>query len=269
MNRVMTPSATLMRTAPRVARARVAVVYAHGAPSTSTTTEKKAGHGHGSMKMGPSANKGFVMEMRKVAMKLHTKEQAPKEGERKPPPKMPKWNPTKEGYLQFLVESKAVYDCLETIMKEGDNEAYAKFQDTGLERSARLAADIQLFKDEYDLDTPEVKADGPGAEYVSLLQKLAVESPQAFICHYYNQYFAHTAGGMMIGKKVAGEVLDSRTLSFYEFDREVQDILEEVRASINEVAEEWTDEQKELCLEETENSFKYSGALMRSIFADE
>ena len=26
--------------------------------------------------------------------------------------------------------------------------------------------------------------------------------PQAFICHFYNVYFAHTAGGRMIGKKV-------------------------------------------------------------------
>jgi heme oxygenase len=32
--------------------------------------------------------------------------------------------------------------------------------------------------------------------------ELAKSDPQAFICHYYNFYFAHTAGGRMIGNKV-------------------------------------------------------------------
>lgn len=38
--------------------------------------------------------------------------------------------------------------------------------------------------------------------YVQHIQRLAQEDPQAFICHYYNFYFAHTAGGRMIGSKV-------------------------------------------------------------------
>ena len=36
-----------------------------------------------------------------------------------------------------------------------------------------------------------------------LLSRLAVDSPPAFICHYYNFYFAHTAGGRMIGQTVS------------------------------------------------------------------
>eukprot|EP00976_Prorocentrum_cordatum_P069951 1179748-Prorocentrum_minimum.AAC.3 len=45
-------------------------------------------HGHGTteQRMRPGEKKGFVEEMRFVAMKLHTKEQAPKEGEAKPAP---------------------------------------------------------------------------------------------------------------------------------------------------------------------------------------
>lgn len=34
---------------------------------------------------------------------------------------------------------------------------------------------------------------------------------------------------------------------------------------INEMAESWTDEQKERCLAETEKSFKYSGGIMKCI----
>lgn len=47
-----------------------------------------------------------------------------------------------------------------------------------------------------------MQADGPGATYAKLVRELADKDPAAFICHYYNFYFAHTAGGRMIGNKV-------------------------------------------------------------------
>lgn len=56
--------------------------------------------------------------MRSYAMKLHTKEQAPKEGERKAEPAPQQWAPTREGYLQFLAESKVVYDFMEETMRQ-------------------------------------------------------------------------------------------------------------------------------------------------------
>ena len=48
-----------------------------------------------------------------------------------------------------------------------------------------------------------------------LLRKLSKEDPPAFLCHFYNIYFAHTAGGRMIGTKVASMILESRQLNFY------------------------------------------------------
>jgi hypothetical protein len=42
----------------------------------------------GAARPRPGEKKGFVEEMRFVAMKLHTREQAPKEGEAKPAPEM-------------------------------------------------------------------------------------------------------------------------------------------------------------------------------------
>jgi hypothetical protein len=61
---------------------------------------------------------GFVDEMRAVAMKLHTRDQA-KEGEKeaKSPP-VAKWEPSIDGYLRFLVDSKLVYDTLEAIVQK-------------------------------------------------------------------------------------------------------------------------------------------------------
>ena len=66
----------------------------------------------------PGEAKGFVEEMRFVAMKLHTKDQA-KEGEKEPQGQpVARWEPTVEGYLRFLVDSKLVYDTLERIVEK-------------------------------------------------------------------------------------------------------------------------------------------------------
>ena len=50
---------------------------------------------------------------------------------------------------------------------------------------------------------------------IRLLGELARAAPPAFLCHYYNVYFAHTAGGRMIGAKVASMILDGQELAFY------------------------------------------------------
>lgn len=82
-------------------------------PLVSATTAEKP------KKRYPGESKGFVEEMRFVAMKLHTRDQA-KEGEKetKEPQEGPvaKWEPTVEGYLKFLVDSKLVYDTLDRII---------------------------------------------------------------------------------------------------------------------------------------------------------
>merc|ERR1719424_2464547 len=135
------------------------------------------GHGHGGMMSDrrPGEKKGFVEEMRFVAMKLHTREQAPKEG---------KAEPAKEGYLRFLVESKAVYDAMEQIVASGASPMYGDFVDTGLERAEVLAADIDWFCETYQMTAPV--ADGPGAEYAQFLKDISTTAPPEFICHFYN-----------------------------------------------------------------------------------
>ncbi len=80
--------------------------------------------------------------------------------------------------------------------------AVASFQHTGLERGAALARDLAWFQETFGLVPPPPSADSPGAVYAALLRQMASDDPPAFICHYYNQYFAHTAGGRMIGNKV-------------------------------------------------------------------
>ncbi|KAI3920577.1 hypothetical protein MKX01_039202 [Papaver californicum] len=210
----------------------------------------------------PGEGKGFVEEMRFVAMKLHTKDQA-REGEKEPQGQpLGRWEPSIEGYIQFLVDSKCVYDTLETIVDKAAVPSYAEFRNTGLERAGALAKDLEWFK-ERGHAIPEPS--NSGLSYSQYLEDLSVKDPQAFLCHFYNVYFAHTAGGRMIGRKVAEMILDKKELEFYKWDGELSQLLQNVREKLNIVAESWSREEKNHCLEETEKSFKYSGELLRLI----
>uniref|UniRef100_A0A8R7NYM9 heme oxygenase (biliverdin-producing) n=1 Tax=Triticum urartu TaxID=4572 RepID=A0A8R7NYM9_TRIUA len=69
---------------------------------------------------------------------------------------------------------------------------------------------------EQDHTIPEPSAAGTAC--ASYLEELCEKDPQAFICHFYNVYFAHTAGGRMIGKKVVEKILNKKELEFYKWE---------------------------------------------------
>ncbi|VAI90026.1 unnamed protein product [Triticum turgidum subsp. durum] len=212
---------------------------------------------------GEGGGKPFVDEMRAVAMRLHTKDQA-REGEKEPQaPPVARWEPTVEGYLRFLVDSKLVFQTLEDIVDRAAVPWYAEFRNTGLERSEPLKKDLEWFT-EQGHTIPEPSA--AGTAYASYLEELSEKDPQAFICHFYNVYFAHTAGGRMIGKKVAEKILNKKELEFYKWEGTLSQLLQNVRTTLNQVASSWSREEKDHCLEETEKSFAYSGDLLRQIF---
>ena len=55
--------------------------------------------------------------------------------------------------------------------------------------------------------------------------------------------------------QIASMLLDKRELEFYKYDGDYKPMLEGVRNTLNDVAESWTREQKDRCLQETEKSF--------------
>ncbi|PHT73451.1 Heme oxygenase 1, chloroplastic [Capsicum annuum] len=75
-----------------------------------------------------------------------------------------------------------------------------EFRNTGLERSEVLAKDLEWFRQQGHA-IPEPL--NPGVTYARYLEELSEKDPQAFICHFYNTYFAHSAGGRMIGRKIS------------------------------------------------------------------
>lgn len=208
---------------------------------------------------------GFIAtELRGAAMKLHTKMQSPKEGkvEDKPQPAVP-YTPTHLDYLKFLVDSQHVYKAMEEIVQMQDLQPeLSPFINTGLERVARLEQDIDFISSEYDVARPDVGSFG--TTYAEELRNIASGGKEAipeFMCHYYNYYFAHTAGGRMIGKRMASILLEKKTLEFYKWDGDINSIKETVKGSIEDMAAGWSREQKDRCVEGTMGAFKGGGGI--------
>jgi len=198
-------------------------------------------------------------EMRRAAMKLHTRDQS-REGEQEAQTPVAKWEPGRAEYLRFLVDSRAVYSCFEELVAKTDD--LAQYRDSGLERTEALNLDIAWFA-EQGLETPEVGQ--YGTAYCELLQGMAEAGEwEPFTCHFYNFYFAHTAGGRMIGKMMSDKLLDGRTLEFYQWSGDPkEELLPGLRGEIDATVAKWTREQKDACLAETANSFKYGGSMLK------
>lgn len=169
---------------------------------------------------GVAQEYSFVRDdLRTYAMKLHTRDQSPKEGQQKAETPFTKWEPSRSNYLQFLVDSLEVYQTLEELTHQ--HPALAAFQTTGLERSKALKEDFAWMV-QYDTTLTVPPCGASGKAYAAFLRNLAAESIPKFMCHYYNHYFAHTAGGRMIGKGMAEKLLEGTILKFYQWDGDVK-----------------------------------------------
>lgn len=233
--------------APR--RARVSM---HGPPAGHASTERR-----------PGAHKGFVEEMRFVAMRLHTKDQAPREGEMEESAlPIDAWMPSHAEFMQFLVDSKCVYAYFEDELVAGEHPIFSKFQDTGLERLEALDKDI-AYLNGLGVATPEPT---PSAtRYVEYMKNLADSKPESVLCHWYNYYFAHSAGGRMIGRMMQEKLFDGRQFAFYEWEEDVKQILAPVRTTIDQVADGWSRDTKDECIKETGLAFGYSGTILQNL----
>jgi len=201
---------------------------------------------------------GFIAtELRGAAMRLHTREQAPREGEVEAPAKPAEpYVPNHMDYLRFLVDSRHVYVAMEEIVESTPD--LACYRNTGLERVKGLDIDIAWMASEYDLEIPEVGS--AGLTYAKNLHQIVKNSIPAFMCHYYNYYFAHTAGGQMIGKQMSALLLDKKTLEFYKWDN-LKGIKDKVKGDIETMAATWSREEKDECVEQTRDAFIGGGGM--------
>nr|DAD21699.1 TPA_asm: hypothetical protein HUJ06_023162 [Nelumbo nucifera]DAD21849.1 TPA_asm: hypothetical protein HUJ06_023312 [Nelumbo nucifera] len=68
-------------------------------------------------------------------------------------------------------------------------------------------------------------------------------------------------------RKVAEKILNNKELELYKWDGDLSELLQNVREKLNKVAEGWSREEKNHCLEETERSFQYSGEILHLILS--
>ena len=111
------------------------------------------GHGHGGMMGGGDPNSFVQTELRKEAMRLHTKDQA-KEGEQEAQTPFTKWIPERKDYVHFLVDSRHVYRKFEEIVNA--KEELKSFRNTGLERAKALDLDLKWFQETYPNEIKEI-----------------------------------------------------------------------------------------------------------------
>ncbi|KAF9599879.1 hypothetical protein IFM89_001825 [Coptis chinensis] len=55
------------------------------------------------------------------------------------------WEPKIEGFINYLVDSKLVFETLECIVEESEDVSYAYFRKTGLERAEVISKDLEWF----------------------------------------------------------------------------------------------------------------------------
>ncbi|KAF8029561.1 hypothetical protein BT93_E2087 [Corymbia citriodora subsp. variegata] len=169
------------------------------------------------------------------------------------------WIPSMEGFVQYLVNSKLVFDTVERIVDESSDVAYAYFTKTGLERSEGLSKDLEWFSQQ-NVAIPNPS--NAGISYSKYLEELAEKSAPLFLSHFYNIYFSHIAGGQLI---VNQKILEGRHLEFCQWEGDVHESLKGVREKLNMLGEHWSRDEKNKCLREATKCFRYMGQIVRLI----
>ncbi|KAK4434454.1 putative inactive heme oxygenase 2, chloroplastic [Sesamum alatum] len=219
-------------------------------------------------KQYPGEKKGITEEMRFVAMKLRNSGKAKRkiilllmdnsdennDGET--------WQPSMEGFLKYLVDSELVFSTVERIVDESTDVSYVYFRKTGLERSDCISRDLKWLGEQGNV-IPEPSS--PGITYVQYLKELAEKSPPLFLCHFYNIYFSHIAGGQVIAKQVTRKLLEGRELEFYRWEGDAEELLRGVREKLNALGEHWSRDEKNKCLREATKAFRFLGQIVRLI----
>eukprot|EP00468_Gymnochlora_sp_CCMP2014_P010786 CAMPEP_0167749402 /NCGR_PEP_ID=MMETSP0110_2-20121227/5387_1 /TAXON_ID=629695 /ORGANISM="Gymnochlora sp., Strain CCMP2014" /LENGTH=240 /DNA_ID=CAMNT_0007634551 /DNA_START=128 /DNA_END=850 /DNA_ORIENTATION=+ len=230
-------------------------------PSKCSRPSHTVYYGHG-MEKKVDPNSFVQTEMRRASMKLHTRDQS-KEGEQKPSKPIPQWEMSPTAVLKFLVDTKLIHTTLDEIAGKAPELKEIYQASDGIRRIDGIERDIKNLMQNYpELELPEPGADALG--YSQQLLTLAEESIPGFVCHYYNTHFANAAGGRMIGKFISDKISNGETLNLYKYD-DGKKQLEDVRKTIDELANTWDKEDRSRCVEETPNAFKGASTVLQNL----
>ncbi|KAF9599878.1 hypothetical protein IFM89_001824 [Coptis chinensis] len=128
-------------------------------------------------KLYPGESQGIVEETRFVAMKLCGEKVSNAQGSEEEIESSLEnsetWEPKIEGFINYLVDSKLVFETLECIVEESENVSYAYFRKTRLKRAEVIPKDLEWFSEQgWVIPKPS----NPGASYAGYLEELAGKS---------------------------------------------------------------------------------------------
>jgi hypothetical protein len=199
-------------------------------------------------------------ELRPYAVKMHPPELM--KGKSSTPQKIP----TKQEFLQYLVDNLEVYRMLEKTVNEIPE--FSPLKNHGLERTKPLEEDIQFLLTS-DSGLKKVDCGKYGREYVTYLQDLITydkEKIPKLLSHLYNFHVAHTAGGMIIGNHLMKSLFDGKQFAFYKWKNDdLPTVKAEFEKTVDDITEHWRHNEKKACIDEMVLVFNYSGDLLRYI----
>ncbi|CAH9078063.1 unnamed protein product [Cuscuta europaea] len=175
------------------------------------------------------------------------------------------WQPSMEGFLRYLVDSRLVFNIIERTVDESSDVSYAYFRNTGLERADFISKDLAWLSEQGN-DIPEPS--NPGVAYSNYLEELGEKNPPLFLCHFYNIYFSHIAGGQVIAKKVCEKLIrggEGRALEMYRWNGNEEKLLQGVREKLNMLSQHWPRNNKNRCLHDMRKSFRFLDKIVRLI----
>ena len=188
-------------------------------------------------------------------------------------------NITARKYFQYLVNCEYIYTIIESKLSQYDSDSSSSsssrsrrllmFQDTRMERSEALKKDLIFLRETFDFLPEDNLVDPKVLEYGNYLMLLVEDDtkfPQ-FLCHYYNLYFAHTAGGMMIGNIAQRKFQFNQRLQFYMYENnKMNEYKTKLRHKIDHfISSHWNEAQKNACANETLCAFTNINFMMECL----
>ncbi|KAF8821644.1 putative Heme oxygenase 1, chloroplastic [Cardiosporidium cionae] len=200
------------------------------------------------------AETSFVRDrLRKTTMEMH------------PTDILPPVTADRKAFFQFLIDSCCVFNMLEDIVNT--HTRFEPLRNTGIELHDALKLDIQWMIEHFPEDCDSSLTVGhAGRAYADHLKYLSLSSIPQFITHYYNIYFAHGAGGRLIGKEISKRLLEGYNLKFYILKEDTNLIKEDVKTRIDALASKWTPEEEEDCLDGIPDCFKFGQELLKYLY---
>ncbi|KRF18847.1 heme oxygenase [Nocardioides sp. Soil797] len=172
-----------------------------------------------------------------------------------------------QGYADYLLRLRAVYEALETTGRElAGNAAVAAVLDPALERLAAIETDL----DHWVGNGPRT-VDSPAAMAYRERILASASDPALFLAHHYTRYLGDLSGGQAIGRILERTFgLDGVGVSFYAFPEipKPKPYKDDYRAALDTIGDQIGEAGKARVVDEVKVTFGLNQRLFEELSAN-